>query len=51
MVKWTLLACLDSENKQSLHKEVPQVSFLVKRTVVWPGIQGNRIAFPIFLIL
>ena len=47
-MKWTLLACLDSENHPSLHKEVPQVSFPVKRTVVWPGIQGIRIALPIF---
>ena len=42
-MKWTLLACLDSENHPSLHKGVPQVSFPVKRTVIWPGIQGIRI--------
>ena len=35
-MKWKLLACLDFEN---LHKEVPLVSFPVKRTVVWPGTQ------------
>ena len=47
-MKRTLLAWLDSENHPSLHKEVPQVSFPVKRTVVWPRIQGFRIALPIF---
>ena len=51
VVKWTLLACLDSGNHPSPHKEVPQVSFPVKRTVVWPAPQGSRIALPPFLIL
>ena len=47
-MKRTLPACLDSENHPSLHKEVPQVSFPVKRTVVWPAIQGIRISLPIY---
>ena len=50
-MKWTLLACLDSENHPSLHKEVPQVSFPAKRKVEWPATQGIRIALPIFVIL
>ena len=50
-MKWTLLASLDSGNHPSPHKEVPQVSFPVKRTVVWPALQGSRIAVPPFLIL
>ena len=42
-MKWILLACLASENHPSLHKKVPQASFPVKRTVVWPGIQGTEL--------
>ena len=50
-MKWTLLACLDSGNHPSPHHEVPKVCFPVKRTVVWPLIQGIRIALPTFFIL